>query len=93
MEKLVRIKEQGTLQSFSNQNGEAVSKVAVVMTDGIDTFEGEAFDKLALQLSQQQLDVNRMYNVQCQLSVREWHNQQGQVNRANSVRILKIAAV
>ncbi len=93
MEKLVRIKAQGTLQSFTNQNGETVNQLAVVMTDGIDTFEGEAFDKLALQLSQQPLDVNRMYKVQCQLSVREWHNQQGQVNRANSVRITRIAPV
>jgi hypothetical protein len=93
MEKLVRIKEQGGLQSFQTQNGEAISKVAVVMTDGIDTFEAEAFDKVAIQLSQNPLNSNTIYNAQLQISMREWTNKEGVINRANSIRINKIASV
>ncbi len=98
MEKLVRIKSVGTLQSFQTQTGETVTKVGVVMTDGLDTFEGEAFDKLAISISQQhaaqQLNMDAVYTVQCQMTVREWASQQtGQVNRANSIRIVKIATV
>ena len=93
MEKLVRVKSQGALSSFQTQSGETVTKLSVVMTDGIDTFEAEAFDKLAVQLSQQPLDTNVMYNAQMKMGVREWKNQQEQVNRANSIRLINIAAV
>jgi len=94
MEKLVRIKSVGALQTFQSQSQETVTKVAVVMTDGLDTFEGEAYDKLAISIAQSQLDFNAIYHAQVQMAVREWTNQQtGQVNRANSIRILKLAAV
>ena len=95
MEKLVRIKQQGTLSTFQGANsGETVTKIEVVMTDGIDTFVAEAFDKQAIAINQNPLDPNAVYNAQLQISMREWSNQQtGVTNRANSIRIIKIAAV
>ena len=91
MEKLVRVKAQGAPVSFQSQQGETVTKIPVVMTDGIDTFEAEAFDKLAVQLANNPLNGDVIYNAQMQLNVREWTNQQGQVVRSNSIRLLRIA--
>lgn len=95
MEKLVRIKQQGALSTFQGSNsGETVTKIEVVMTDGLDTFVAEAFDKLAISIGQSPLDHNAIYHAQMQMTVREWTNQQtGQVNRANSVRLLRLTAV
>ena len=98
MEKLVRIKSQGALQqrNWTKQNGETVviSSVELTMTDGIDTFIGELTDQQAIAISKQPLDLNRMYGVRCRLDVREWKSQQsGEIQHANSIRIVTIAGV
>jgi len=91
MEKVVRVKSQGTLQTVALQSGESLQKLALLLSDGIDTFEGEAFDSLAIQLNANPIAEGSWITVQCQMNVREWTSQQtGQVQRANSVRILKV---
>ena len=45
-----------------------ISKIAIQFTDGLDTFEAEAFDKLVLQLSQSPLNPQNIYAGQFTLS-------------------------
>ena len=98
MEKLVRIKSQGALQqrNWTKQNGETVviSSVELTMTDGIDTFVGEVTDQKAIAISQQPLDLNRMYGVRCKLEVREWKSEKsGETLHANSIKVVNIEGV
>ena len=99
MELLVRIKNQGPLQQRNWTNprtGEnvVISSVELTLSDGIDSFVAEATDQLAIAISQQPLNPEELYSVRCQQEVREWKSQTtGVIQRANSIRILKIQAI
>ena len=93
----MKVLSQGALKqrNWTNQRGETVviSSVEVKMTDGVDTFVAEATDQLALQLDKEKLHTSRLYGAQMRQEVREWKNQQGEMVHANSVKLLKIAAL
>ena len=92
---MLRVLKQGTLQTFqSSKTGEVISKIAVQFTDGLDTFEAEAFDKLALQLSQSPLNPQNVYAGQFTMSVSPYVNSEsGRETNFNRVRISKINLV
>ncbi len=85
----MKVISQGELEYITLANNERMAKMSLVLSDGNDTFEAEAFDRLAASLPR--LNGNMLYACSCKLTVREWDSQTSQKKmRATSVRLLNI---
>lgn len=96
MEKIVRIISQSPLASrqyTDRKSGTEKMMYAVTlhMTDGVDQFIGEVTGERAVNLPV--LDKNQLYHVQCTMMVREWMNQQGEMQKATNIYVDRIAAI
>ena len=96
MEKIVRIITQSALvsrQYTDRKSGteKVMNAVTLQMTDGVDQFIGEVTGERAVNLPV--LDRNQLYHVQCTMMVREWMNQQGEMQKATNIYVDRIAAI
>lgn len=94
MDKLVRVLEQQPLVSreWTPENGQAkiIKSVSVKMTDGIDTFVGEATDQLAEVIDKTPLNKDHIHAVQTRIRVNTWKTKDGKDAMSNNITIIKI---
>lgn len=97
MDKLVIVLEQQPLVSreWTPENGEKklIKSVTLKLTDGIDTFVGEATDQLAEVLDETPLNKDRLHAVQTRIRVNTWKTKDGKDAMSNNITILKIVAL
>jgi len=93
MEKPVTIIQQFPLQErqYTDRNGQQqiFASRGFVLSDGIDTFFAEATGDMARNMPE--YTINSLYNLQAQITLREYKGNDGQKRYANEVRIIKLA--
>ena len=95
MEKIVRIKSQGTLQErdwTNERTGEkkVIKSLTLEVTDGIDTFLVDASDTLAEALAKSPLRTDVLYGLRCRMVVNETMRESGEKRRFTNIKIINI---
>ena len=69
MEIIVKMEAAGALSSFTSEKGETIQKLDVQISQGKNRFMATAFDKVALELSQNAPVLNAIYVADLSFSV------------------------
>lgn len=80
-------------KDITRQSGEQTTlKVKeVVLSDGLDTFVAEAYDRVAEDLEDRPLETGRYYRVRCSLEANQVTNKDsGKQRYFNKIRLLSI---
>jgi len=95
MEKIVKVKNQGTLQErdwTNERTGEkkVIKSLTLEVTDGIDTFLVEANDAQAEALAKSPLKTDALYGLRCRMVVNEKTTENGQKRRFTNIKVINI---
>lgn len=92
--KLVKLLEQGQLRqnNWTNNQGQQVviSSVELKFTDGINSFYAEVSDQMAINITQNPLQVGSVYAIKFTLAARKWENKDHVEMHATNIRITHI---
>ena len=89
-----KLLRQDPIETFTGFGGRTARKVKLFFTNGLERFQGDAYDFLADKLASEPLDYNKTYNVQIELSIREKKDEAtGDVRYFNQVRIINVGMV